>query len=67
MLLNQCLQSESTSAALIAIGEFGSVFAVRNSQAVGLVGRKADWRLRMCNAEWLTLTHRRGDAGRDNP
>jgi hypothetical protein len=30
------------------------------------LGWKADWRLRMCNAEWLTLTDRRGDPGRDN-
>lgn len=29
-------------------------------------GVEADWRLRMCNAEWLTLTHRRGDPGQDN-
>ena len=34
----------------------GSDFAVRNSQANGLVGWKADWRLRMRNAELLKLT-----------
>jgi hypothetical protein len=44
----------------------GSDLAVRNSQANGLVGWKADRRLRMCNAAWLTLTHRRGDPGRDS-
>src|SRR5215475_9171347 len=26
---------------------------------------KADWRLRMCSAEWLALTYRRGDPGPD--
>ena len=34
----------------------GSDFAVRHSQANGLVGWKADRRLRMRNVEWLTLT-----------
>jgi hypothetical protein len=27
----------------------------------GWHGWKADWRLRMCSAEWLTLRYRRGD------
>jgi hypothetical protein len=31
--------------------------AVRNSQANAWSDGKAEWRLRTCNAEWLTLTH----------
>jgi hypothetical protein len=31
-----------------------------------LSGWEADWRLWMDNAEWLALTLRRGDPGRDN-
>jgi hypothetical protein len=36
-----------------------------SSRSDDCFGWKADWRLRMCSAEWLTQTYRRGDPGRD--
>jgi hypothetical protein len=44
----------------------GGLLTFAEAMVNGEGAPKADWRLRMCDAEWLTLTHRRGDPGRDN-